>query len=495
MSFRIRVFIIAMVTVGTVLTVVMMLSWSRIMQVEMAYLDNRLCLETKRVAPNGLNFPNSSTLGSNSLDLNRLGRPDQTSFMARGENIITQDLIHKLRVRKGDQLLVLVQGLETDFTSFEETFIQTDNTINRRFIEGLDWSKTHKDSQVAPQSQSQNSCQFASFEYQETLWRGSLYSLSNAQSFIAVDIAASHYDLQNAIRSSLIFIVPLACLFSALGAWLIASMAIRPLNRLRNSMKTITQKKLGHRLSEQGADKEFKVLIQAYNTMLIRLDKSFQQASRFTADAAHELKTPLTILRGRLEQGINQEDSCQVDLNSLLDDVGTLSAITRKLLLLSQADSGTIVLHRTSINLSSLLNERVNDLELALDESVLECDISPEIMVLGDQVLLSQLLNNLFSNVIRYGLPQGRIQVSTRQLEGQVEVLIRNHCLAVSKAERAHLFERFFRAESARHNNIEGSGLGLSLAQEIAYAHGGDIVLEDTEETVMSLRLILPVAT
>ncbi|WOD06247.1 hypothetical protein [Marinomonas sp. GJ51-6] len=143
MSFRIRVFIIAMVTVGTVLTAVMMLSWSRIMQVEMAYLDNRLCLETKRIAPNGLNFPNSSTLGlnsldSNSLDLNRLGRPSQTSFMTRDENIITQDLIHKLRVRKGDQLLVLVQGSETDFTSFEETFIQTDNTINRRFIEGLD---------------------------------------------------------------------------------------------------------------------------------------------------------------------------------------------------------------------------------------------------------------------------------------------------------------------------------------------------------------------
>jgi signal transduction histidine kinase len=336
-------------------------------------------------------------------------------------------------------------------------------------------------------------CQFAFFEHQQNQWRASLFQASNQQSFIAVDVAATTSQLTSTLQAALIVVIPFSLLLSILGAWFIATNTIRPINRLHKAMDKVTQKDLSHRLPEHKEDKEFKMLIDAYNTMLDRLEDSFRQVSRFTADAAHELKTPLTVLRGKLEQAVLSENPSQLDLNAILDEVGHLSAMTRKLLLLSQADSGSMALHFEPINITELVDELIADMTLLSDELELDCEIEKDLITKGDIVLLKQLLNNLLVNVMRYSLTHKVVTIHTRQNESVIEVVISNFCLPILNDVRVKLFNRFYRGEPAYTQGISGSGLGLSLAREIARAHGGDLSLEPSESEVVTMRLLLPI--
>lgn len=301
-------------------------------------------------------------------------------------------------------------------------------------------------------------------------------------------------DLRDASRSVLSLALPLALALVALGAWVLASVSMKPVNRLRDAMRGMTPTVLDQRLPSAGEDREFRELIEVYNLMLGRLEQSFHQASRFSADAAHELKTPLTILQGRLEKALIASDNraIQSDLAAMLDELGRLAGVTRKLLLLSQADAGRLALQRSPVDLSEWLEALVADAQMLIEEQTLTCAIAPALRIDGDALLLRQLLNNLISNAVRYCRPSGRIDVSARALPDGVEVMVVNDAEPITEADRARLFDRFYRGESARQRQIEGSGLGLSLAREIARAHGGELELAPSEAAQVRLRLWLP---
>ena len=228
--------------------------------------------------------------------------------------------------------------------------------------------------------------------------------------------------------------------------------------------------------------------------MLKRLEVSFQQATRFSADAAHELKTPLTILQGRIEQALTStiEPVQQQLLSGLQEEVTHLSVITRKLLVLSQADAGHLVLDRKTVNWSELLESILTDAVLFVDGRKFTITIEPKLQVSGDATLLHQLCNNLIMNAILHGREASWIIVSANAIDGKVETLFSNACKPVSSEERARFFDRFYRGEIVRDKGTNGSGLGLSLAREIARAHGGDLLLLPSADDVVTLRLWLP---
>jgi two-component system heavy metal sensor histidine kinase CusS len=476
MYFRTRIFAISILTVTAVLALVISLSWSRIMTVELTNLDSRLCMEAKRLIPKRT-LPDTNNPAANINNLR------DTSLS--GGRLMT-DLTDKLRVSSPNQLMLSVGSAEQGFLT-APTGVDVQDVISRLnwlSAEPLALTDNHKANVV---------CQFAFFEHQQNQWRASLFQVSNQQSFIAVDVAATTSQLTSTLQAALIVVIPFSLLLSILGAWFIATNTIRPINRLHKAMDKVTQKDLSHRLPEHKEDKEFKMLIDAYNTMLDRLEDSFRQVSRFTADAAHELKTPLTVLRGKLEQAVLSENSSQLDLNAILDEVGHLSAITRKLFLLSQADSGSMALHFEPINITELVDELIADMTLLSDELELDCVIEKGLIIQGDIVLLKQLLNNLLVNVMRYSLHHKGVTIHARQNEYAIEVVISNFCLPISNDVRVKLFDRFYRGEPAHTQGISGSGLGLSLAREIARAHGGDLTLEPSESVVVTMRLLLPI--
>ena len=210
-------------------------------------------------------------------------------------------------------------------------------------------------------------CEHASFTTGGSDWRVARIKTVPLSAVVAANLAATRDELQTTLRPIALRAIPLALLLAALGAWLLSALAMRPVNRLRQAMDSVHEKALDHRIPLDREDHEFKALITTYNRMLERLERSFHHAARFSSDAAHELRTPLTILQGQIEQamrvstGVSGHESIQIQLAQMLDEVGRLASITRKLLFLSQADAGKLALVLAPLDLRSMLNARLAD--------------------------------------------------------------------------------------------------------------------------------------
>ncbi len=457
-SFRTRLFVSATLIVGCVLLPVVGLGWSRILSFEVGRLDERLCMEARRL----LMPPKPGE------DFHRL----------------QADMLGKLRLSQAQQLMLRLEPREG------QSGLQSEYWPAGLAIDSLDWRS------ATPQERpgAAGNCALASFEASGASWRAALHSAPEGRSFVAADLVELKGELQGALRSALTLVIPLALALSALGAWLLAALTMRPVNRLRKAMLSVTQKALDQRLPSGGEDREFKELIAAYNAMLANLEQSFAQATRFSADAAHELKTPLTILQGRLEQAVNNahDPVLQADLTGLQDEVARLANITRKLLLLSQADAGRLALHLSTLDLSAMLKELLLDAEMLLSDQKLDSRIAPQLVTQGDALLLRQLFNNLLSNAVRYCRSAGVITVTARALPDGIECVFGNPCETIGPECRAHFFDRFYRGDASRNRRTDGHGLGLSLAREIARAHSGELTLQASAPDQVLMRLWLP---
>ena len=182
----------------------------------------------------------------------------------------------------------------------------------------------------------------------------------------------------------------------------------------------------------------------------------------------------------------------QADLTGLQDEVARLANITRKLLLLSQADAGRLALNVATLDLSAMLSELLADAEMLLSDQELSSTIEPQLRTQGDALLLRQLFNNLLSNAVRYCAPTGTISVTARALPNGIECMFANPCEVISPESHSHFFDRFFRGDASRNRRTEGHGLGLSLARELARAHGGELTLQISAPDQVIMRLRLP---
>jgi two-component system, OmpR family, heavy metal sensor histidine kinase CusS len=482
-SFRTRLFVVSALIVAGVLSAVVALGWSSLREAQLDTLDDRLCNEARRVA-------NQPFLGE---DLARL----------------ESDLALKLRLESTAELLVRYDPGDGG------PAFRSAGWTEAPALESLAWTGRARTARPEPPMpeppplgsagprrrpppplQGPPACALASFDHHGDHWRVARFEPPFGRSVVAANLASAQSALQGAVGRTLAAVVPLALVLTALGAWLLASLTMRPVNRLRSAMGGMNLRALDQRLSSAGEDREFKELIGEYNTMLARLEASFGQASRFSADAAHELKTPLTILQGRLEQALARPGHAQMqdELTQMLDEVGRLALITRKLLLLSQADAGRLDLKRERVDVSELLDDLVSDARMMVAEGELESDVASGLATQADAVLLRQLLNNLVANAVRHRRPGGRIRVRARAQAGGIEILFANETPPIDAAQRARFFERFYRGDASHGRRIDGSGLGLSLALEIARAHGGDLRLEPSASDQVRLRLSLPLA-
>lgn len=326
-------------------------------------------------------------------------------------------------------------------------------------------------------------------------WRVAVRATPLGQLAIAANLNALQQEMAT-LRRIYLLTIPGLLLVIGGGAWGLAGQALRPVRQLSLSINRVTAQGLNQRLSPV-ADPEFEPLITAFNAMLERLERSFNQASRFSGDAAHELKTPLTILQGELERAIYQVEpgsAAQQTLSHLLDQVSQLSAIVRKLLLLSLADAGQMSIQRQPIDFSALVQDQLEDLALLAPDLAVTADIEPGLVVKGDRDLLGQLLQNLITNAAKYNLPQGWVRVSARTQRQAVILTLANATQTLTADEASRLFDRFYRGDPARAAQTEGLGLGLSLAREIARAHGGDLSLAPSAPDAAQFCLQLPAA-
>lgn len=291
--------------------------------------------------------------------------------------------------------------------------------------------------------------------------------------------------------------MPVALLLVAVGAWFIASRALRPVTALTQTAERITARGLDQRITARGYEAEFARLITVFNQMMDRLEKGFHQATRFSADASHELKTPLTILQGELEQALQAAEpgsETQRTYSRLLDEIVHLRAIADKLLLLSQADAGRLPLRCERVDLSRVLADIIEDVHALGPELTVESEIEPNVFVEADADLIQRVLQNLAANAVKFNRDGGRVRLELRR-EGENAVLhIANTGPVIPPADRERIFERFYRTVQARESQAGGVGLGLSLAREIIRAHDGDIALVPRSDDLTEFVVRLPLA-
>ena len=294
-------------------------------------------------------------------------------------------------------------------------------------------------------------------------------------------------------HSSLIILTMLA-----LCALFVTRQVMLPTRRIQRTLHKLDSTDLSFRISTENEDKEFVEFIHVFNGMLARLETSFQQASRFSSDAAHELRTPLTIVQGYMERAINESESgskAQIQLTLIADEIQRLASITQKLLFLSQADAGRLRLDRVPFHVSDFLEELASDIEIYSPHLAIRRDIEKKLYFNTDEALFQQLLNNLLNNAMKYNVPDGWIKISARIHHQQLHINFSNPSYPLENAIKEQVFQRFFRGDSAHNRKIDGIGLGLSLCKEIAIANNGSLLFDIDDDHIVTVTFMAPVVS
>jgi signal transduction histidine kinase len=289
--------------------------------------------------------------------------------------------------------------------------------------------------------------------------------------------------------------IPTVLLVTLIGAAWVASKAIAPVEEIRQAANRISAQRLDQRLPVPPTNDEIAGLIEMLNATFERLQRSFEQSARFSADASHHLKTPIAILRADVEEvlaDVNCSESTQARAEGLLHRIHQLSSVVDNLLLLSRADAGRVELSKTDFDLGEVL-EGVLDDALTLAEPLdltVEANIPKHLRLKADPTFVGMIAQNLIENAVKYNRPGGRIRVGARSVDGEVEMTIGNTGDGIPRERAGLLFERFYRVCGGA--RVSGHGLGLSIARELARAHGGDVDLVRSDESWTEMRVRLP---
>lgn len=320
-----------------------------------------------------------------------------------------------------------------------------------------------------------------------------------------VQVGASVEGVDTALNRAsniLLILTPSVFLIALLGGWFLVGRALKPVDDMTQAALTIESKRLDVRIVPPRSDNEISRLATALNAMLARLDHSFRQIERFTADASHELKTPLTSVRGEAEvalMGEHTPEEYRATLNSIIDEVDRLTSIVNNLLLLSRADAEQVLLRQEPLSLDEVAMQVYEKLEpIAHKRKVrLEMAEMEEVNMRGDALWLQQLLRNLLQNGINYTPEGGSVTLSVlnREQEGRHWGIleIRDTGVGIPQEHIPHLFDRFYRVDAARSRDQGGSGLGLNIVAWVAEAHGGTISVQSTVGVGTTFTVQLPI--
>jgi heavy metal sensor kinase len=316
-----------------------------------------------------------------------------------------------------------------------------------------------------------------------------------------VQVAAPLDELEEGLYDSLWFLLPafpLTLSLATFGGYWMSRRALAPVDDIARVAKSITADDLGRRLPIPASRDELARLAETFNEMIGRLESSFRKITRFTADAAHELRTPLAVIRTTAEvallEGAGRRDEREA-LEHVVAEIERTTQLVENLLLIAKADSGAAQLRREQVDLVATVDEACAQAGvLARVKGVALARELPErsIWVAGDGHALRRLFLILLDNAVKYTPAGGRCEVRLAENGNEVVATVADNGIGIAADDLPHVFERFYRVDRARSREQGGAGLGLALGRWIAEAHGGGVFAESTLAGGSSFRVHLP---
>jgi heavy metal sensor kinase len=317
-----------------------------------------------------------------------------------------------------------------------------------------------------------------------------------------VNLVQVGMSLQSVMQTRLRFLIvmaavlPAGLLLAGLGGWVLVRRALKPVDQMTETAHRIGAEHLAQRVEETGAGDELDRLAKTLNEMLGRLDAAFSQVRRFTADASHELQTPLTILKGELEVALRaprSPEEYQAVLRSGLEEIDRIAHLVEGLLLLARTEGGVLRMDRQPVDLAQLAEEVLGRLKVVADSRSVELRMGPvkTVSVQGDRAHLMRLLYNLADNGIKYTDPGGRVTLSLQRRRNLAALEVSDTGRGISTEDRERIFQPFFRAPESLPER--GVGLGLSIARSIAVAHGGEVLVTSAPGEGSTFTVLLPI--
>jgi heavy metal sensor kinase len=335
-------------------------------------------------------------------------------------------------------------------------------------------------------------------------WRTLTFAVHDAGAQYIIQIGMSLKPVTETLRRltlTLLVSVPLLLAVLTLFGYFFIRGAFQPVRRMVATVHGIRADDLSRRVTDVESPDEIGELAATFNAMLGRIERAFDEMRQFSSDAAHELKTPLTALRGEMEVALRKEREpaeYRSVLASGLEEAAKLERIIDDLLLLARTDASS----------STLMNESV-----ALDEVVLEaheetCRLAErmgvslvlskldQVSIKGNAMLVRRLLVNLIDNGVKYNRPGGNVSVTLELERGgnEARLVVEDAGIGIPAESLPHLFDRFYRVDKARSRDVGGTGLGLAIVKRVAEAHGGTVTVESKPGKGSRFTVVLPVA-
>jgi two-component system heavy metal sensor histidine kinase CusS len=313
---------------------------------------------------------------------------------------------------------------------------------------------------------------------------------------IAAPLAADDAELGE-LLTVMLLAGPLALALALGGGYLLARRALAPVDRMAAEAGQITATRLDRRLEVPNPDDELGRLGATLNGMIARLERSFEETRRFTADAAHELRTPLAVMRNVAEVALRsprEPEHYRRVLGDVLEEVERLTRLAEQLLFLCREDAGLVPLVMKGVRLDEVVREAADHMSVVAEAKglTIEGGDLASCPIRADAEQIRRLLFNLLDNAIKFTPTGGTVRVGLERSDGHARLTIADTGVGIPAEQIPHVFERFYRVDPARGRDTDGTGLGLAICRSIAEAHGGRVEIESTVGLGTRAILTLP---
>jgi heavy metal sensor kinase len=334
------------------------------------------------------------------------------------------------------------------------------------------------------------------FQYRVAIQRvnvgGHAYEIHAAVPTEPFDQALDHFRMIE--KETLPALVLLATL---LGYWL-SGRSLAPVNRIIETAELIGAQNLSRRLEVPKARDELRRLTETLNAMLVRIETSFKRITQFTADASHDLRTPVAVIRATAEITLRRprtEPEYRDALSRILDTSVDTSELLENLLTLARADAGAAGMEMHSLDLASHVSKAQQRAALLAAEKAMEVTSrvpATPVWVKADAIAIDRLLLILLDNAVKYTPSGGRCEIALSQSQGHALISVRDSGIGIAESDLTNIFDRFYRVDRARNKDNGGAGLGLAIARWIAEMHGGSIAAESKVGSGSAFHVSLP---